>query len=243
MNLQDQAIGQIACDIPGATRVFHEHKLDFCCAGGNSLREAAAKRGADINAVTNALARLQAQSANTQDDAHDWRNASPGELIEHILHHFHDKHREQLPELVRLARRVEAVHGDKEGCPVGLADHLAFMEQDMESHMMKEEQILFPMLQRGIYAPSLPPIMRMRHEHDQHGDSLAKLEELTNDITPPPGACTTWRALYAGLAQLRDDLMQHIHLENNVLFPMIEKEASSVVTSGTVDCSVCSLCS
>lgn len=239
MALQDQQIGQIACDIPGATRVFHEHKLDFCCGGGHSLREAAAKRGADIKAVTAALERLQADASNT----HDWRNASPSELIEHILRRFHDKHREQLPELVRLARRVESVHGDKPGCPLGLADHLAFMEQDMESHMMKEEQILFPMIQRGIYAPSLPPIMRMRHEHDQHGDSLARLEQLTNDITPPPGACTTWRALYAGLAQLRDDLMQHIHLENNVLFPMIEREAGGVIRTGGAGSSACSVCS
>lgn len=239
MELQDQQIGQIACDIPGATRVFHEHKLDFCCGGGHSLREAAAKRGADINVVTKALERLQAQTSDTQD----WRNASPNDLIEHILRTYHDKHREQLPELVRLARRVETVHGEKQGCPIGLADHLAFMEQDMESHMMKEEQILFPMLLRGIYAQSLSPIMRMRHEHDQHGDSLAKIEELTNDITPPPGACTTWRALYAGLAQLRDDLMQHIHLENNVLFPRIEREASGVVNTSAAGCSVCSVCS
>ncbi|RJX32114.1 MAG: iron-sulfur cluster repair protein YtfE [Oxalobacter sp.] len=243
MALQDRQIGEIACDIPGATRVFHEHKLDFCCGGGHSLREAAAKRGADINVVTKALERLQEDASNTQNGAQDWRDATPEALIEHILRNFHDKHREQLPELLRLARRVEAVHGEKPGCPIGLADHLAFMEQDMESHMMKEEQILFPMLLRGIYAQSLPPIMRMRHEHDQHGDSLTRLEQLTNDITPPPSACTTWRALYAGLAQLRDDLMQHIHLENNVLFLRIEKEAGGVVNASAAGCSVCSVCS
>lgn len=234
MELLDQVIGTLACEIPGATRVFHQHKLDFCCGGGHSLREAAAKRGVDVSVVAQELERLREQSKGGRD----WREATPAELIGHILSRFHDRHREQLPELLRLARRVEAVHGDKPGCPVGLADHLAFMEQDMESHMMKEEQILFPMLVRGIYAQSLGPIARMRYEHDQHGDSLARLEELTDDITPPAGACTTWRALYAGLAQLREDLMQHIHLENNVLFPMVEREAGGVKTGS--DCSICS---
>lgn len=235
MELLEQTMGSIACDIPGATRVFHDHKLDFCCNGGHSLREALAKRSADGAAVLAELERLHAQG----HEGRDWRNATPEEIIEHILRRYHDRHREQLPELLRLARRVEAVHGDKPGCPVGLADHLAFVEQDLESHMMKEEQILFPMLMRGIFAPAMQPIARMRFEHDQHGDALAKIEQLTNDITPPPGACTTWRALYAGLAQLREDLMQHIHLENNVLFPMIEREAGSVVKSGG-DCSICS---
>ena len=235
MELLNQTVGSIACDIPGATKVFHQHKLDFCCGGGHSLREAVDKRGADAAIVVAQLEKLREQP----QAARNWRDAAPEELIEYILRRFHDKHREQVPELLRLARRVEAVHGDKPDCPIGLADHLAFMEQDLESHMMKEEQVLFPMLLRGFYAQSLPPIVRMRHEHDQHGDSLAKLEQLTNDITPPAGACNTWRALYAGLAQLREDLMQHIHLENNVLFPMIENDAGGVVKSGDAGCSVC----
>ncbi len=233
MELLDQTIGNIACEIPGATRVFHQYKLDFCCGGGKSLREAAERRGVDTVLLTQKLAHLSEQPSSERD----WRHAAPKELIEYILHRFHDRHREQVPELLRLARRVEAVHGDRQDCPVGLADYLAFIEQDLESHMMKEEQILFPMLLRGIYAQSIGPIVRMRHEHDQHGNSLEKLAQLTNDITPPEGACNTWRALYAGLAQLREDLMQHIHLENNVLFPQIEKQAGE---TGGADCSMCS---
>jgi len=217
----DQTIGEIACEIPGATRVFHQHKLDFCCGGGKSLREAAERRGVDTGELTKELEGLRAQPQSGRD----WREAPPDELIEFILRRFHDKHREQLPELIRLARRVEAVHGDKADCPIGLADHLAFIEQDLESHMMKEEQILFPMLLRGYFALSVAPIAMMRHEHDQHGESLEKLAQLTNDITPPVAACNTWRALYAGLAQLREDLMQHIHLENNALFLNAERQA------------------
>lgn len=239
MELSDQAIGIIACDIPGATRVFHQHKLDFCCNGGRSLRDAAAISGVDLTALAQELESLREQSSTERD----WREANPEELIEYILRRFHARHRELVPELLRLARRVETVHGDKPGCPVGLADHLSFMEQDLESHMTKEERILFPMLLQGIYAQSLPPIVRMRAEHDQHGDSLARVEQLTNDITPPPGACTTWRALYAGLGQLREDLMLHIHLENNILFPQIEKQAGGTSTAGEAGCSVCSVCS
>ncbi|HWR78590.1 MAG TPA: hemerythrin domain-containing protein, partial [Pseudomonas sp.] len=87
-----------------------------------------------------------------------------------------------------------------------------------ESHMLKEEQILFPVLLDGLGARAAAPISVMRMEHDQHGEALQGILDLTNNITPPSNACNTWRALYRGLDELRNDLMQHIHLENNVLF-------------------------
>ena len=223
MTLLDQSLGALARSIPGATQLFHEHKLDFCCGGKHSLREAAAGRGIDADGIAERLAVMQAE---TKSEALDWRTRSASELIAHILHRFHDRHREQLPELVRLARRVEEVHGDLPYCPRGLADHLATMRQELESHMQKEEQVLFPILQRG-YTPALQvPVDVMRHEHDQHGEALQVLEALTHDITLPRGACNTWRALYAGIAQLGDDLINHIHLENNVLFPAFEASAA-----------------
>lgn len=216
MNLLDQTIGEIACELPGATAVFHAHRLDFCCGGGKPLREAIAKRGADEQAVLAGLAALAPRSEGQTD----WRDVASPDLIEHLLTRFHARHREQLPELIRLARRVEHVHGERPECPRGLAEHLEFMGSELESHMQKEEQILFPMMQ--VASPmAAAPIAVMRFEHDQHGDSLARLEALTQNITPPPGACNTWRALYAGLAQLRSDLMEHIHLENNVLFARV----------------------
>lgn len=93
------------------------------------------------------------------------------------------------------------------------------MQQELESHMLKEEQVLFPMIRRGMRVPSEQgPIAVMRYEHDQHGIALDRLAALTDDITPPANACNTWRALYRGLEEMRDDLMQHIHLENNILF-------------------------
>lgn len=220
MSTADLPLGTLARSIPGATRVFHEYKFDFCCGGKQTLRDAARARGVDPEAVVEQLEALHAQPGTSRD----WRNASAEELIEHILARYHRRHREQLPELIRLARRVEQVHGERPECPNGLAEHLATMQQELESHMLKEEQVLFPTILRGVLPPA--PISVMRFEHDQHGAALAKLERLTNDITLPKGACNTWRALYLGLATLRDDLMEHIHLENNILFEGLARVGS-----------------
>ena len=101
----------------------------------------------------------------------------------------------------------------------------------------KEEQVLFPILRAGGHPMARQPISMMRHEHEDHGRTLDKLDELTQGITPPPGACNTWRALYTGLAQLKSDLMEHIHLENNLLFPTFEAApASSCGTAGGCGC-------
>lgn len=202
MSLIEQSIGHTALTLPGATRVFRDHNIDFCCGGGISLRQAAELEGLPKG----------------ERDERDWQSASNSELIEHIPARYHDVHRKQLPELVKMARRVEQVHGERDTCPNGLADLLTTIHQEMESHMQKEEQILFPMLRQDKGAQAKGPIAVMRHEHDDHGENLEKVMALTDNITPPKGACTTWRALYTGLREFRDDLMQHIHLENNLLF-------------------------
>lgn len=220
MSMIDQSLGQLARQIPGATRVFHDYQLDFCCGGKQSLGEAARSAGLDARDIEVRLLSLQAQA---QRDGRDWDTAPAVDLIAHILARYHERHRQQLPELIRLARRVEQVHGDREDCPRGLADHLAGMQQELESHMQKEEQVLFPLLARepGILARG--PITVMRMEHDEHGLALQRLSELTHDITLPRAACNTWRALYLGLRTFREDLMEHIHLENNVLFDNAER--------------------
>ncbi len=215
MTLLDQSVGQIARQIAGATRVFHDYQLDFCCGGKHSLRDAAAARNVDAEEVA---ARLEALRAQSSVDPLDWAQAAPDVLIAHLLERFHARHREQLPELLRLARRVEEVHGERPDCPRGLAEHLALMQRELESHMQKEEQILFPLLAHGAVGHAAGPIAVMRHEHDGHGEALQRLAALTNELTLPRTACNTWRALYVGLRALREDLMEHIHLENNVLF-------------------------
>lgn len=213
--LLDKTLGDIACSIPGATRVFHEFHLDFCCGGQKSLREAALARGIDAERVEERLLALSGEDAQEAD----WRQVPAERLIEHLLQRYHAVHREQLPELIRLAGRVEQVHSDREHCPLGLTELLIDMQQELESHMQKEEQILFPMIQRGGGRMAGGPISVMRYEHDQHGETLERIVALTDDMQPPANACNTWRALYRGLDELRCDLMQHIHLENNLLFP------------------------
>ncbi|MDF3885628.1 iron-sulfur cluster repair protein YtfE [Cupriavidus basilensis] len=222
MSMSEQSLGQLARQIPGATRVFHDFQLDFCCGGKQTLGEAAQAAGLDAQAVEASLLSLQAQA---QRDGRDWGSASAADLIAHILARYHEVHRQQLPELIRLARRVEQVHGDREDCPLGLADHLCVMQQELESHMQKEEQVLFPLLARELGGMAGGPITVMRMEHDEHGQALQRLNELTNDITLPRAACNTWRALYLGLRTLREDLMEHIHLENNILFDNAEQAA------------------
>ena len=210
--LLNQSLGQLATTIAGATAVFHQYKLDFCCGGKHSLGEALAQKQLDATPVLAALEQLQQQDGAMTD----WRSKPVKQLIEHILERFHQRHRRQLPELTRLARRVEHVHAGDADCPTGLAQHLDDMYQELESHMMKEEQILFPMLAGGIYPSG--PISVMEEEHLQHGDALETLDKLTNNITLPEGACNTWTALYLGLQELKEDLMQHILLENEILF-------------------------
>ena len=209
--LADLPLGQIALQLPGATAIFRRHKLDFCCGGTASLRDAARERGMDTGGILEELHRLAtgAVDAPTEPDA----------LIEHILTRFHDTHRRELPELIVLAQRVEARHEAHPDVPRGLAEMLQEIAAELESHMQKEERILFPLMRAGGAPMIVHPIGVMQHEHIEHGERLRRLEELTHDHVPPADACTSWRALYAGTRKLVDDVMQHIHLENNVLFP------------------------
>ena len=280
----DQALGQIAVKLPGATAVFRRWKLDFCCGGQLSLRKAAAAKGLDAQAVLAELLALQHGSIEpvASDPAalighiltryhavhrdqlpelirmadrveavhrdhpqvpagladllktmeqellvHTEKEASdPAALIGHILTRYHAVHRDQLPELIRMADRVEAVHRDHPQVPAGLADLLKTMEQELLVHMEKEETILFPMLLDGGNPFVSDPIEMMRAEHVDHGALLDQLAALTHDTTAPEGACTTWRALYSGVNQLTDDLMNHIHLENNLLFAQFDDPAT-----------------
>lgn len=214
----EQSLGQIAVQLPGATAVFRRLKLDFCCGGQVSLALAADAKGLDVQALLAELVALQ-RPAEPQPAE------EPAALIAHILARYHQVHRVQLPELLRMARRVEAVHREHPLVPAGLADVLEAMEHELLAHMQKEENILFPMLLASGNPMVIQPIHMMRAEHIHHGAMLDCLSALTHNATPPEGACNTWRALYAGIAQLQEDLVQHIHLENNVLFAQFEAPA------------------
>jgi regulator of cell morphogenesis and NO signaling len=147
----------------------------------------------------------------------------PSALTRYIEARYHARHREQLPELTARARRVEDVHARSPDVPAGLAALLQTLAGELEVHMKKEELILFPAIRRGGGAGLDAPISVMRADHDDHGADVARIRELTGDLGLPDGACGTWRALYAGLAEFIVDLEEHIRLENDVLFPPFEK--------------------
>jgi regulator of cell morphogenesis and NO signaling len=208
-------LADLAATRAGASRVFARHGLDFCCHGQVSLAEACAKKGLDVESLTQEI-----EAEERIDESFErWDRRPLAELIEHLLARFHEPHRRELPRLFEMATRVEKVHGEKPTCPTGLAALLGQLSADLHLHMQKEEQILFPLIARGGGAAAAGPIQVMEQDHEDAGAQLARIRELTDGHTPPAEACGTWRALYLGLAEFERELMQHVHLENYLLFP------------------------
>ena len=142
------------------------------------------------------------------------------EFWDFTLTTYHRPLDEELPRLEAMARKVFTVHQDKDPERLGaIVSVYTGLKAELEQHMEKEEQILFPMIQQGDGFQADGPIAVMQEEHESAGAALRRLRELTNDYTVPPEACNTWRALWHGLAALEESLHQHIHLENNILFP------------------------
>lgn len=211
--LQRMHLGEIAVVIPGATAVFRRYGLDFCCGGEVLLLDAVREPGVALDQIVDELKGLD-QSAPQEHPS------EPAELVDHILARYHETHRRELPELIRLAEKVERVHVGHPQAPIDLAAALRLLAQELETHMQKEEAVLFPIMRMGPGPTISHPIARMRLEHDDHGERLREIERLYRGGDAPADGCGSWRALYAGVKKLADDLMQHIHLENNVLFPM-----------------------
>lgn len=206
-------LAELAVTYPAAARVFHRHRLDFCCGGRRSLADACQERAIDPDRV---LADIAAEAAPANPVR--WDEAPLPDLVAFIVDTYHQRLRAELPELTRMARRVEERHADKALCPRGLASHLEAMHASVLDHLRKEEQILFPLIVAGQGRAAATPVHVMELEHEHHREDLLTLRRLTRDLTPPAEACTTWRALYLGLQALEQELMEHIHLENNVLF-------------------------
>lgn len=144
-------------------------------------------------------------------------------LVAHIVERFHEAHRAEFPDAIRLARKVEAVHADHSAAPLGLADHLSMMFDDLEAHQQREERVLFPTLLQGGCAVVVHPIRRMMTEHEDVYRQLETLRTLTSGYKAPDEACRTWRALYAACRKLDEDLVEHMRLENEELFaPFLE---------------------
>ena len=213
----DSTVGTLAAEHPLATRVFARHGIDYCCGGGKPLRDVCAKRGLDASTV---VAEIEAEVAPDDASARNWNEAPLVALIEHIVDTYHVPLSEELPRLEAMARKVNDVHGASDPERLGeLVRVFAGLRAELVDHMAKEERVLFPMVRQGLGANAGSPIEVMEHEHDAAGAALRRLRELTDDYRPPDYACTTWRALWAGLEALEGDMHRHIHLENNILFP------------------------
>lgn len=216
--LRDRTLGEIAASLPGASAILREYHLNYCCGGDVPLAQAATRRGLDVGAIAIRLAGLGRRTGTDHPPDTDG-------LVEHIVHRCHDSHRRELPELVHLARRVEAVHQGDPAVPAGLADVLEHLEGELDRHMRREEESLFPVMRIAHGRPSRRLIERSRDEHGEYGACLREIERITGGARAPDHACRSWRALYTGTARLVGDVMEHVHLENNVLFPRFETAA------------------
>lgn len=213
MRYADQQLSDLAIAIPMATEIFRKNRLDFCCGGKQTLKEACEKRDLNIEDIVSKLVELDKKETPL------FEGKPLKEITSFIVKRYHDDLRQRIPELLVLSKKVEQVHVDDESCPKGLHALLSQMSDEIMTHLMKEENVLFPMINQGFGSGAGMPISVMKMDHEHHGGQLDEIRELTNDFTPPADACGTWRALYSGLEQFESELMEHIHLENNVLFP------------------------
>ena len=213
----DLPVGKLATEQPLATRVFARHGIDYCCGGGRPLVDVCNEKGLNPAAI---VEEIEKELSVPGEPTERWDNAPLPELIDHILSAYHVPLWEELPRLEAMARKVLSVHGDKQPEMLrGIVEVYAGLKAELDQHMKKEEQILFPMIKAGQGTMAGPPVDCMHQEHETAGEALRRLRLLTNNYEVPEGACNTWRALWHGLAALEQDLHQHIHLENNILFP------------------------
>lgn len=230
VSLQPQTrVADLAAEHPATIRVFQRHGIDFCCGGKRPLEQAAREKGLDWSALAE---ELETAAAGPEEDDRSWSEAPLGELVDHIVDHYHGKLQQELPRLGEMAERVMTVHGQKHPELAELLITFRRLKAELEMHTAKEEQVLFPIIRRleemqgkGGFPDELQgatitmPIMVMENEHEDAAGALGSLRTLTSDFTPPEDACNTFRGLYHGLAELESDTHRHIHLENNVLFP------------------------
>lgn len=207
-------VGEIARLRPATTRIFERARIDYCCGGGRTLADACAKAGVDVAGLVAELTDLPVDPT-----IRDWAAAPVAALVQHIVDTHHAFTRSEVERAQRLATKVARVHGERVPMLHELAAAVDDLAHELASHLAKEEQILFPRILAGGAGGVAAPVGVMLEEHDEHGVRLARLARLTDDYQPPADACGSWRALYDSLASLAADLHQHIHLENNILFP------------------------
>lgn len=222
----DSVVGQLVAERPSRSRVFESLGIDYCCGGKKPLAQACREKGLDPETVRRFL---DDSAEPARSDDRNWSEATLTELADHIEQTHHAYLKRELPRLGTLVRKVAAVHGSHLSWLLELDGVFAGFAAEMESHAMKEEHVLFPMI-RGLDCGQLPamdhcggtvtnPILVMEHEHDDAGRALARMRGLSGGYVPPPAACNTFRAMLSGLVELEDDTHRHVHKENSILFP------------------------
>ena len=237
MSATTQTVREIALEQPTSIRVFEQFGIDYCCGGRKPLAEACTAANLEIDAV---IAALEAASEAQVPKTKNWAGMSLESLSSHIVATHHAYVKRELPRLAILAQKVVSRHGSTKPELPAIAATLAQLDNELTHHLAKEEAVLFPYIAdleqsvflgtqkpHSCFGPVANPIAMMTQEHDAAGTLLAQIHRLSGNFTAPPDACPTFHAFYDGLWEFEKDLHQHIHLENNILFPRaIELEKS-----------------
>lgn len=222
---------------PKTASVFEALQIDYCCGGGVSLADACELKGLDADAVVSRLAQVTTSPADTQEN---WQESSLSALCDNIESTHHATLRSMLPRLTELIAKVVDAHGRNHPELPEVQRVFSDLRGELEPHMMKEEQILFPAIremEQSANQPNFPfgtvanPIRMMEHEHDAAGGGLQRLRELTVGYQPPEGACSTYRVMLDTLHELELDLHRHIHKENFILFPRAQQLEEQLATA------------
>lgn len=229
--LTTKTVRELATENPAATRVFEKLGIDYCCGGNQSLEQACEKAKLSVEQVLDSL-EMAAHTDRAAQSTRDWNNESLSELIAHIKNTHHKFTREEVVRLSALLDKVCKVHGKNHPEVLRIRAVFAELAQELTTHLMKEEMVLFPYVTRLEEAvienePVVPPpfgsvqnpVAMMEHEHDSAGNALRAMRKASEDYSAPEDACFSYRTLYSALAAFEADLHQHIHLENNILFP------------------------
>lgn len=235
-DLQLRTVADLVTENIKTAHVFKKYGIDFCCGGGVTIQKACEKANINYEELESDLLHVD----NAVTGGHNYNSWPIEFLTDHIINIHHAYVAENIPLLLQYSNRVVKVHGHHYTELHEINDLLTVVAGELSAHMKKEELILFPFIKKLVKAKSegadIPdthfgtvdnPIKMMEAEHEEAGEILRKIAKLSNNYTPPPGACNTYRAFFAKLDEFEQDLHQHIHLENNILFPktlQLEKE-------------------
>lgn len=231
----ESTVGDLVASDYRAAAVFHRFGIDFCCGGGSSLSEACRKQNVSATEVIQALTTACATPDAGTPRFNAWDVQA---LVSYIVSNHHAYVRDALPTILAHTRKLADVHGPNHPELVEVSALFNGVAEEMTSHMMKEEHVLFPFInalgaaaQRGTAAPVPPfgrvsnPIRMMEQEHESAGTAMARIRELTGGYAPPADGCTTYRITMQELEAFENDLHAHVHLENNILFPKAKRLA------------------